>query len=835
MTSLHTEPTAILQPSPPQAGSTQAALAHAHLPPVANSPQRFQQKISLRALVMGLFMIPLMTAVGFTTWFSIRNSRESVNNLSQQLQTEVGNRVSAHLDYYLNVPKQINQINVDAKELGLLNLQDFNTAGTYFWRQMQVLDIGYISYANQQGEFIGVERLDDGKLLINEVSQAATQGQLYVYQTNDRGDRNKRLEKKTYDPRTEAWYSDAVRANQPVWSKIYQWEDKPEVLSVSSSYPVYDDDQKLIGVIGIDLILSQISQFLNQLQIGASSRVFIAERNGLLVGNSGTARAYTVSNGKPQRVNIANSSDALIKATGQHVQTDLGGFDNIQATQLSSFNFEGQKRFVHILPWQDDLGLDWRIVVVTSESDFMAQINANTRNTILFSGVALLVAIVLGLLASRWITHPVIRLSQASQAIAQGDLDQTVETGGIGELGVLAQSFNQMVQQLRSSFIELEATNRSLEERVAERTATLQSESQALSQEVEHLLQVVSAVEEGDLTAEAEVSPRVTGLVADTLNRLIERLSQIMTVVLSTAEQVTLGAEHLEQLSLTVAYDAQQQTQAVVQVQELMENVNLLSEDAVIQAVATSEAVELTRSAIDQGRQEISAMTQGIYLLQQDTQQIVKRTQTLSNYVELAAQFTKDQKQIAAMTRILAVNASMLANRASAQQDPEQMAVIAREFETIAAQVNQLASQTNQSLALLQQRTDQMQTVASGLNHDVQGISQQVSYFTTGVEHSQQAFNTIQAVSERVANMGARVTQSSQVIVNASKTTLQSVRQISTIAVEASERANITQEQAQHMEQIARTLLQKVAFFRLQSEVEQPLPSLPAIAPTVMS
>lgn len=831
MTSLHTDSTVI-----PQKTAQMITADATSLPLNAFQLQRqnLLKKISLRYAVMGLFLIPLFTTVGLMAWLSVRNGEKAVNNLTLQLQSEVGNRISAHLDYYLNVPNQINQINLDAEELRILNLQDFNTVGKYFWRQMRVLNIGYLSYANQQGEFIGVERLDDGKLLINEVSQATTQGQLYVYQTNEQGDRSKRLEKKTYDPRTEAWYSDAVRANRPLWSQIYQWEDKPEVLSISSSYPVYSDDKKLVGVISIDLILSQINQFLNQLRIGSSSRVFIAERNGLLVGNSGTSLAYTLEGGKPQRVNIAESSDALIKATGQHIQT-LGGFDNIQSKQLSSFNFEGQQRFIQILPWQDKLGLDWRIVVVTSESDFMTQINANMQSTVILSAGGLLVAVVLGILASRWITNPVIQLSQASQAIARGDLRQSVDVNGIGEWRVLAQSFNQMMQRLQASFTELELTNQFLEQRVAERTTMLQTEGQALEQEIDHLLQVVLAVEEGDLTAEAEVSPRVTGVVADTLNRLIERLSQIMATVLSTAEQVTQGSEQLERLSIAVAYDAQQQTQAVAQVQDLMENVNTLSEDAAIQAIATSEAVELTRSVINQGQQEILAMTQGIQLLHQDTEQIVKRAQTLSNYVELAAQFTKDQKQIAAMTRILAVNASMLTNRASAQQDPEQMAVITREFETIATQVNQLASQTNQSLMLLQQRTDQMQTVVSGLNHDVQRISQQVSYFTTGVEHSQQAFNTIQSVSERVAQMGARVTQSSQVIVSAAQTTLQSVRQISRIAVEASERANITQEQAQHMDQIARTLLQKVAFFRLQSEAA-PAPHLPpAIVPKALS
>ena len=49
-------------------------------------------------------------------------------------------------------------------------------------------------------------------------------------------------------------------------------------------------------------------------------------------------------------------------------------------------------------------------------------------------------------------------------------------------------------------------------------------ESEFLQQEVSHLLDVVSDVEEGNLTTQAEVSDRTTGLVADIFNRLIERL-----------------------------------------------------------------------------------------------------------------------------------------------------------------------------------------------------------------------------------------------------------------------------------------------------------------------
>ncbi len=387
----------------------------------------------------------------------------------------------------------------------------------------------------------------------------------------------------------------------------------------------------------------------------------------------------------------------------------------------------------------------------------------------------------------------------------------------ISQRGLVEVELRRLAQQLQESFTDVENANKDLEQKVAERTATLHEESKLLQVEVGHLLDVISAVEDGDLTIEAQVSPRVTGLVGDTLNRLVERLGQVMAIILRSAAQVTQGTQYLEKLAVAVADNVQQQIQTVERVQALMEEVTEQAQDAALQAVSTSEAMQLTQTAIDQGQQEITAMTKGIQGLQQETNQIVKRTQTLTSYVELAAQFVKDQKRIAAMSQVLAVNASMLANRSKAQQDPQQMAVITHEFETIAAQVNQLATQTNQSLILLQQRTDQIQTVVSGLNYDVQEISQQVDNFTVSVEQSQQVFKTIRTVSEQVAQMGQQVTQSSQAIANAAQTTLQSVHHISSISAETLNRADLTKEQAQQMEQLAQTLLQSVEFFRLQA------------------
>ncbi|TYQ28239.1 HAMP domain-containing protein [Pseudanabaena sp. UWO311] len=56
----------------------------------------------------------------------------------------------------------------------------------------------------------------------------------------------------------------------------------------------------------------------------------------------------------------------------------------------------------------------------------MEQITANTRTTILLCLVALAIAILVGLITSRWIAKPIQRLSQAAAAIADGDLETRV-------------------------------------------------------------------------------------------------------------------------------------------------------------------------------------------------------------------------------------------------------------------------------------------------------------------------------------------------------------------------------------------------------------------------
>jgi signal transduction histidine kinase len=429
-------------------------------------------KISLQTLLIVPFVLQIFTAVGLTGYLSFRNGQKAINELANRLSSEVSDRIDQHLDTYLATPQQINQINADAIKLGQLNLQDFPKVGHFFWKQMQVFNVGYIFYSSAQGEYAGSGYfLDPGKVSIDELS-ANTKGKTHSYKTDRQGNRTHLDYVYDYEPRNDLVYKQASGSGKPIWSKITNWEGFPEILSIASGYPIYNNNS-LQGVLVVDIRLAQISEFLRKLAVSSSGKIFIVERDGMLVASSSQEQPFKIINKKAERINAINSSDILIQSTATYLQQTFRSFREIKQNQNLQFTQKGNRQFVRTAPWQDEFGLDWLVVVVVPESDFIEQINANTRTTVLLCAGALLLAVCLGFWTSGHIIQSIFSIVTASEAIAAGKLDQKVPDSNVQELGILAGAFNCMAEQLRESFTALENTNEELEIRVKERTKEL--------------------------------------------------------------------------------------------------------------------------------------------------------------------------------------------------------------------------------------------------------------------------------------------------------------------------------------------------------------------------
>jgi methyl-accepting chemotaxis protein PixJ len=393
----------------------------------------------------------------------------------------------------------------------------------------------------------------------------------------------------------------------------------------------------------------------------------------------------------------------------------------------------------------------------------------------------------------------------------------------------------QVAESLAVSRVELVNLNEQLAREVEMRVQQerqIRSETELLQSDVAGILDVVCCLEAGNLTVQADVNQRATGLVSENLNHLIKSLDRIVWAVVETAQTVTTEAGQLEQVAMNTVQQAQSQVRQVRSISSLMSKVNTLTNDSQQQAISTNLMVQNAKSELVAGNQAISDITEGIFRLEQGTDQIVKRSELLTEFVDLAAQFSKNQKRVASLTRILALNVSTLSSRAIGEKNPEQFASLAKEFETIARQVNDLATDTNQSLISLQQRTDRVQTVTSGLTQDINDIDLLVQQFTNDIDRSRQAFDSIQSVTEKVSQMSEKVNLSSQDIVQVVSDALNAIESISTVARATEAQASITQDRVQSMGDLANKLMTMVEFFKLNESTPIQPPSSFNYAPT---
>ncbi|MBD2457559.1 HAMP domain-containing protein [Nostoc sp. FACHB-87] len=460
---------------------------------------------SLQLVLIVPFVLQVFGIVGLVGYLSYKNGEKAVNNLADKLMERTSSEVNQHLDAYLSIPHRVIQLNAEAIRMGLLDVRDRLKVGKYFWHEMQAYDLTFISLNLATGEGAGAGRYDGKTVTIddNAIKTPDRPKNTKTYLTDKDGNPTQVMTTSTWDTLNEPAYTEPVKAGKPIWVRIYTYYDPayPPYIVASAGRPVYDAGKKLIGVVGAEIHLLKLSEFLQKLDISRFGEVFIIERDGMLVANSAQEKPFTVENNQIKRLKAIDSPNPMVKGIAKQLQQQIPDFHSITNTQKLTVNVQGEYLNLHIVPWHDEYGLDWLVVVGIPEKTYMAQINANTQSSILLCFGALILTTTIGIFTSRWIASPILRLNQTTQAIAFGDLQQTLQQGNIHELNILADSFNYMAGQLRESFIALENSNAELEERVEARTCELQTALSELQRTQAQIVQSEKMSSLGQLVA----------------------------------------------------------------------------------------------------------------------------------------------------------------------------------------------------------------------------------------------------------------------------------------------------------------------------------------------
>jgi signal transduction histidine kinase/CheY-like chemotaxis protein len=431
-------------------------------------------KVSLQSLLVVPFVLQVTLAGGLTAYIALSYSYQSTTELSEQLMQEMLARIEQNLTWNLSFPDQIVETNALAINLKQIELNNIKQLEDYFYCQTKTYPkIAFSGIALENRESIGVERTNDGKLNI-KISGKGTNYELHTYTTDPKGKRLKIINtNKNFHPRASSWYRRAVTTEKPVWSRVYLHSNKITSY-LATSAPIYDRQKQLQGVLLVKFNLQELDKFLSSLKIGKTGQSFIMETSGKLVTTSTGEKPFEMVDGadsaKPKLA--VDSENPVTQAVARYINHQ----SNFEQSKLA---INGQNYWLQVQRWNDPKGLNWLIVVVVPESDFLQPIEDSRRWSLWLWISALVLAIIVGIMTSNCVTRSLSQISKVARAIAAGEFTKTVKNSKIKELNELAIAFNSMSEQLKTSQEQLLDYSRSLEEKVIERTKDLTEAKEA--------------------------------------------------------------------------------------------------------------------------------------------------------------------------------------------------------------------------------------------------------------------------------------------------------------------------------------------------------------------
>ena len=444
--------------------------------------------ISLQWVIIVPFVLQVVGAVGVVGYLSYRSGQEATEDLANQLLLQTSSRVSDRLDNYLQAPQAAIATNSYLLKQGKLNLEDQEQLRQQLWQQMLLTpSLPSSSFWGDDGKAISYFRIESkeiqafvekatgksiplGSMIFNEVIP----NQRRHYGVDPQGKSRELFFQTNDDFSAVDWYKEAKNITKQSWTSISLAKIFP-YLHMFAVVPVYDANGRFFGVFTTTHTLSTISLFLNQLKFTATGQVFIIEKSGAIVATSLSEEASGLRkvNGKLARLTASDSQDDITREVSRQLTQQFGDLRNFKELKQLNVTVNSNKVFVRISPYQDGYGLDWLVITVIPESDFMGKIQTNLWHTFWLSGLTLIAAIGMGIWTSRRITRSLSHLTQATQSFSKNRVEQELPNTRIAEVKVLTESFRHMIMELQSADQLRLHYEHDLERQVTEKTMAL--------------------------------------------------------------------------------------------------------------------------------------------------------------------------------------------------------------------------------------------------------------------------------------------------------------------------------------------------------------------------
>ena len=292
------------------------------------------------------------------------------------------------------------------------------------------------------------------------------------------------------------------------------------------------------------------------------------------------------------------------------------------------------------------------------------------------------------------------------------------------------------------------------------------------------LLDEMSALADGDLTVEAEVTDQITGAIADSVNFAIIEMRELVTQINRASIQVANESELAVSNAQAVSKSNMTQAEQISSTAALMQEVTASMREMSNQANSSSDMATESIKAAEQGAQAVRDTISGMEDMREQIQDTSKRIKRLGESSQRIGDIVALIDDIAEQTNILSLNAAIQASMAG--EAGRGFAVVSDEVQSLAERsteatkkiaelVTTIQNDTNDAVLSMEKATQQVvsgtkvadsagnalaeiERVSQGLSSLVKGIS------TGSTEHAE----TVMQVSEQVTQVSDSSTETSR-------------------------------------------------------------------------
>lgn len=353
--------------------------------------QRRRRRLWLRLGLPAAAVVLIVASIIAITYYGYASNRRDALGLSQDLLGAIDERVATQVQSYLTPAVRVLKLMQH-----VIDRPPFDAPGRERAERlaMEVLrnvpQLAMVLFGDDHGNFLMLRR-SKGGAIDSKVIENGTSGRRVFWVRRDSAGATTAIEddpQDSYDPRTRPWFEGALgHGPEAYWSGVYIFftDQKPGITASAPLPPA--DGAPPDSVVGVDIRLDALSEFLAGLKIGRSGRAMIIDDQGRLVAFPDPQRMMKQEGNSLVPARLDEIGDPLLTAAYDRLRV-LGPGAHVMETDHGRI-------IVAERPLADVVGRDWSLVFVVPEDDFVGFVAANNRTTLLMSLAVIALAIAL--------------------------------------------------------------------------------------------------------------------------------------------------------------------------------------------------------------------------------------------------------------------------------------------------------------------------------------------------------------------------------------------------------------------------------------------------------